>query len=275
MPGPFIVACVNLKGGVGKTAIAVNFAAYCGSIGMRTLLVDLDPQTNATFSCISVDQWEEHATKHGTVADLFGTRAHASAEGKQKTFDEVVKKGVFENLDLVPSHVELFTIDLDLASATARESKIKKALTPVLGNYDMIVCDCPPNLTIPTQNALAVCTHYVVPISPDFLSALGVGLLLRQVKKFCDDMSVDPRLAGMVLSRIGRRALHRERTEASLREQFGKDVFSARLQDRVKVSEAVEKNTPIHIYDMGGLAAAEFNAMGEELLVRIGARARK
>jgi chromosome partitioning protein len=144
MPGPFIVACVNLKGGVGKTAIAVNFAAYCGSIGMRTLLVDLDPQTNATFSCISVDQWEEHATKHGTVADLFGARAHANAEGKQKTFDEVVKKGVFKNLDLVPSHVELFTIDLDLASATARESKIKKALTPVLGNYDMIVCDCPP-----------------------------------------------------------------------------------------------------------------------------------
>jgi chromosome partitioning protein len=95
------------------------------------------------------------------------------------------------------------------------------------------------------------------------------------VKKFCDDMSVDPKLAGMVLSRIGRRALHRERTEASLREQFGNDVFTARLQDRVKVSEAVEKNTPIHIYDVGGPAAAEFNAMGEELLVRIGAKAKK
>ena len=88
-------------------------------------------------------------------------------------------------------------------------------------------------------------------------------------------MSVDPKLAGMVLSRIGRRALHRERTEASLREQFGNDVFTARLQDRVKVSEAVEKNAPIYIYDMGGPAAAEFNAMGEELLVRIGAKAKK
>jgi chromosome partitioning protein len=210
MSGPYIVACVNLKGGVGKTAMAVNFAAYCGNRGMRTLLVDLDPQTNATFSCISVDDWEEHAAKHGTVADLFGARAHANAEGKQKNFEEVVRKGVFKNLDLIPSHVELFTIDLDLASATARESKIKKAITPVLDNYDMIVCDCPPNLTIPTQNALAVCTHYVVPISPDFLSALGVGLLLRQVGKFCDDMQVNPKLAGMVLSRIGRRALHRD-----------------------------------------------------------------
>ena len=274
MPTPYIVACVNLKGGVGKTAIAVNFAAYCGFKGMRTLLVDLDPQTNATFSCISVDDWEDHATKHGTVANLFGARSHADAEGKQKKFDEIVRKGVFKNLDLVPSHVELFTIDLDLASATARESKIKKALTPVLDNYDMIVCDCPPNLTIPTQNALAVCTHYVVPISPDFLSALGVGLLLHQVGKFCDDMQVNPKLAGMVISRIGRRALHRERTENSLREQFGKDVFVAKLHDRVAVSEAVEKNLPIHIYDHG-LAAAEFCAMSEELLERIGAKEKR
>lgn len=275
MAGPYIVACVNLKGGVGKTALAVNFAAYCGSLGMRTLLLDLDPQTNATFSCISVDEWEEHATNHGTVADLFGARSHTNAEGKQKKFEDVVKKSVFENLDLVPSHVELFTIDLDLASATARESKIKKALTPILDGYDMVVCDCPPNLTIPTQNALAVCTHYVVPISPDFLSALGVGLLLRQVAKFCDDMQVAPKLAGMVLSRIGRRALHRERTEASLREQFGEDVFISKLHDRVAVSEAVEKNLPIHIHDSGGLAAQEFRAMSEELLSRMGAKEKK
>lgn len=67
-----ILSCVNLKGGVGKTAIAVNFAAYCGSKGYKTLLVDLDPQTNATFSCISVDDWEKHASKFGTVANLFG-----------------------------------------------------------------------------------------------------------------------------------------------------------------------------------------------------------
>lgn len=103
----------------------------------------------------------------------------------------MIRGNVFPNMDLIPSHVALFTIDFDLASATARELKLRRALTPVFNNYDIIVCDCPPNLTIPTQNALAVCTHYVVPISPDFLSALGVGLLLRQVKRFCDDMQVE------------------------------------------------------------------------------------
>ena len=269
MPNARIVACINLKGGVGKTAIAVNFAAYCGAKGMRTLLVDLDPQTNATFSCISVDDWEAHATSSGTVADLFGARANTSAEGKQRTIDEVIRSNVFENMDLIPSHVELFTIDLDLASATARELKLRRALTPVLNKYDIIVCDCPPNLTIPTQNALAVCTHYVVPISPDFLSALGVGLLLRQVKKFCEDMQVTPKLAGMVLSRIGRPAIHREQTVAALRQQFNKDVFNAELHERVAVSEAVQKNVPIHKYDPNGPAGQEFRAMCEELLGRL------
>lgn len=265
----YVVACINLKGGVGKTAIAVNFAAYCGRTGKRTLLVDLDPQTNATFSCISVDEWEEHAAKKGTVADLFGARAHTSAEGKQREIDTIIRKKVWKGLDLIPSNVELFTIDLELAGATARETKLRKALTPIMGSYDMIVCDCPPNLTIPTQNALAVCTHYVVPISPDFLSALGVGLLLRQVTKFCEDMTVNPELAGMILSRIGRPALHRERTANSIREQFGNDVFDAEIRERVAVSEAVEKNVSIYTHDGNGPAASEFAAMSRELLQRL------
>lgn len=269
MSGPIIVACVNLKGGVGKTAISVNFAAYCGRKGMRTLLVDLDPQTNATFSCISVDDWEDHAAKNGTVADLFGARSHTSAEGKQKTLDTIVRKSVWKNMDLIPSNVELFTIDLELAGATARETKLRKGLTPIINNYDVIVCDCPPNLTIPTQNALAICTHYVVPISPDFLSALGVGLLLRQVNKFCADMQVEPKLAGMVLSRVGRPAFHRIMTANALREQFGKAVLDTEIHERVAVSEAVEQNVSVYVKDKGGPAAQEFTDMSEELLQRL------
>ena len=133
----------------------------------------------------------------------------------------------------------------------------------------MIVCDCPPNLTIPTQNALAICTHYVVPISPDFLSALGVGLLLNQVNKFCDDMTVNPKLAGMILSRIGRKALHRTRTENSLREQFGDDVFDAEIHERVAVCEAVERNVSVNVHDTNGQASQEFSAMSRELLERL------
>src|SRR3989304_3792355 len=96
-PTVVTLSCVNLKGGVGKTALAVNFAAYCGTSGRPTLLIDLDPQTNATFSCIDVDEWERHAARHGTVADLLGARDHASAEGKQRSVESIIRRNVFEN----------------------------------------------------------------------------------------------------------------------------------------------------------------------------------
>src|SRR5262249_24304934 len=154
-----------------------NFAAYCGAQGKRTLLIDMDPQTNATFCCIAPKEWKEHAATKGTVANLLGMRGHSSAEGAEKTVADVIRKVVFPSVDLIPSHLDLFTIDLDMGSAAAREFRLRKAIKPVVDDYDVIVCDCPPNLTLPTQNALAISTHYVIPISPDFLSGLGIGLL--------------------------------------------------------------------------------------------------
>jgi chromosome partitioning protein len=159
---PILLSSINLKGGVGKTTIAVNFAAYCGRKRLRTLLIDLDPQTNATFSTIGVEAWKIHAAEKGTIADLLDARLHTSAEGKHKTAQDVLSKSVFPNVDLIPSHLDLFTVDLDLAGATARERKLEKALKPILNDYEVIICDCPPNLTLPTQNALAVSTHYIV-----------------------------------------------------------------------------------------------------------------
>src|SRR5271169_5619417 len=200
MQMPTILACVNLKGGVGKTAIAVNFAAYCGREGMRTLLVDCDPQTNATFSCIRGEDWVEHAEKYGTIASLLGVRSIAGATNHNDA-TTVIKKGVFENVDLVPSHISLFSVDLDLGGAAGRELKLRKALKPVLDQYDMVVCDCPPNLTIPTQNAIAMSTHYVVPVSPDYLSILGIALLTTRINDLCDSIDHQITQAGIIVSR--------------------------------------------------------------------------
>jgi chromosome partitioning protein len=263
-----IISCLNLKGGVGKTAIATNFAAYCGKTGQRTLLVDLDPQTNATFSCMDVDDWETHAAEKGTVADLFGLRTHANAEGKIKSAEEVIYKDAFPNVDLIPSHLDLFTIDLDLASAPAREKKLTKALKSIIDEYDIIVCDCPPNLTLPTQNALALSTHYVVPISPDYLSGIGVGLLLSRVRKLTDELDKEIELAGIVMSRVGRPAFFRSQTVAALRRTFGKSVLTSELKERTAVAEAAAKHKPI--YDMhDGLASQEFTNLSKEILKRI------
>jgi chromosome partitioning protein len=266
---PVVLSCVNLKGGVGKTAIAVNFAAYCGRKGLRTLLIDLDPQTNATFSCISLDAWEKHATEKGTVAHLLGVRQHTSAEGKGKTADEVIRHGVFDGVDLIPSHLDLFTIDLDLSSEVARETRLRRAIKDVLGKYDIIVCDCPPNLTIPTQNALAASTHYVVPVSLDFLSSLGIGLLLRRIKKLSDDLENPLTHAGIVISRVGRSSYFRTQTAQTLRTAFEDMVLSTEITERSAVAQSAAQN--LSIFDMGDKAAsAEFQSLGDELSAMLG-----
>jgi chromosome partitioning protein len=264
-----VLSSINLKGGVGKTTMSVNFAAYCGLRKLRTLLIDLDPQTNATFSTIGVEKWEQEAQKRGTIADLLGARSHVSAEGAVKTAREVLCKDVFTNVDLIPSHLDLFTVDLDLAGATARERKLAKALKPIENEYDIIICDCPPNLTLPTQNALAISTHYVVPVSLDFLSTLGIGILLSRVGELSNDLDQPFENAGIVISRVGRPAQHRAATEASIRAAFTNLVLVQTIKERSDVSEAAERRVPI--FSTGNSTAiAEFNAVFDELADRIG-----
>lgn len=264
-----IIAMVNLKGGVGKTALSVNFADYCARNGLRTLLVDLDPQTNATFSAMGVEEWDEHKDKNGTVADLLGARDHKTADGQRKSVTDVVVKDLLGGFDLIPSHLDLFTVDLDLAGKPNREGRLKKALKEFLEEYDIVVCDCPPNLTIPTQNAIAASTHYVVPVSPDFLSAIGIALLKSRIADFCDDLDHETELGGIVLSRVGRPARKRAETIASIRGSFGAEVLDQQLTERVRVAEAAEEAKSVH--DMGDpLAKEEFDNVSAELLTRLG-----
>lgn len=264
-----ILSSINLKGGVGKTTVAVNYAAYCGMKKRRVLLVDLDPQANASFGTIGVDGWEEHTKKKGTVADLLGARRHKSAEGNSKTFEEVIKRGVFKNVDLIPSHLDLFTVDLDLAGITAREFQLKKTLKDHLSKYDIVICDCPPNLTLPTQNALAISTHYVVPVSLDYLSVLGIGLLLSRINVLSGDLDVELENAGIIISRVGRPARHRSETEADVRGNFGSDVLKGKITDRTAISAAMEKAESI-FQSSDKSAIAEFNYIFAELDKNIG-----
>lgn len=264
-----VLSSLNLKGGVGKTTIAVNYAAYCGRKGRKTLLCDLDPQANASFGILGVDGWEDHIKAKGTVADLLGVRTHKDAEGKAKAFDECVSKDAWPNVDLIPSHLDLFTVDLDLASKPAREFKLRKSLDGVIENYDVVICDCPPNLTLPTQNALAISTNFVIPVSLDFLSVLGIGLLKSRLDELCDELDVKLENAGVILSRVGRRAKHRERTEDDVRQNFQELVLSGQIKDRVAVSECMEKSIPIFDHN-DSAAISEFNYLFSELDGRLG-----
>jgi chromosome partitioning protein len=266
---PKVISFVNLKGGVGKTTIAVNFADYCGRKGLKTLLVDTDPQTNATFSCITVEEWVKHSKEKGTISNIMGMRRQANPQGKDVDVSEIIIKNVFNNVDLIPSHLDLFTIDLDLAGVTAREKKLKRSLDEILENYQVVVCDCPPNLTIPTQNSLAMSTHFAVPVSPDYLSALGVGILLSRITEFCKDIDDhEIKHVGIIMSRVGRKSIHREAITRDLRNRFKNLVIKTEIHERTSVSEAASKN--LSIFDMNDKQAKiEFEGTCKVILKRM------
>ena len=264
-----IVSCVNLKGGVGKTALAVNLAAIAGDIhGKKTLLIDVDPQTNATFSCVPVDAWEKHSAENGTIADILGLRAHTSAEGADKTPKSVIIRDVFANVDLLPSHLDLFTIDLAL-DRPRKESILERELREVIADYDLVVCDCPPNFTLPTQNALSMSSHFVIPVTLDYLSGLGIALLVNHVERFGNEIENTLTNAGIVISRVGRSAIYREETENSIRNEFGNLVLRQTLTERSDVSKASSMQVPVHKYT-NRQATDEFLNVANELLNRIG-----
>lgn len=268
-----IISFVNLKGGVGKTTLAVSFATYCARKGKKTLLIDVDPQTNATIWVLGFDVWEAHARECGTVADLLGVAEHKKAEGNKRRASEVLLKDAPNfSFDIIPSHLELFTIDLDLASVTLKELKLKRALEELKGQYDYIILDCPPNLTIPTQNALAVSSHYVIPTASDFLSALGIGLLINRVKKLGDELENVPELAGIVISRAGsRNSGVRDSIEQSLRLNpiFGAQMLAGKIKDRQDVIACTQECKAV--FDSGNAEVVnEFDQVCRELMTRIG-----
>ena len=264
-----VVSCVNLKGGVGKTALAVNLAAIAGDVYQkRTLLIDVDPQANSTFSCMTVDEWEKWDASNGTIADILGLRDHASAEGTTKEPKDVIVPCVFPNVDLLPSHLDLFTVDLELGSQTRRESILERKLDDTIGNYDLIVCDCPPNLTLPTQNALSISSFYVIPVSLDYLSGVGIGLLIQRVEQFGQEIQNTLTNAGIVISRVGRPARHREETEGTVRETFGDLVLDPVLKERAAVAEAGSLQVPVHQHT-DAKAKSEFIKVSGELLRRM------
>ena len=262
-----VVSFVNLKGGVGKTALATNFAAHCAAIGKPTLLIDLDAQTNATFSFMDIAAWQAHENANGTVADLLGAGQVASALPAVRNFAGV-RLEVRPNLHLVPSTQRLFSIDLDMSGRTARETALKRAIGAQLGQYEVVVCDCPPNLSLATQNALAMSTHYVVPVTLDYLSSLGVALLKNRIERYAEDMQTTVALGGIVISREGRPAQFRSATEAALRGQFGAEVLQAKTTERVAVTQSTAAQKTV--YESGdATSASEFRAVSAELFARL------
>lgn len=270
-----VISFINMKGGVGKTTCAVNLAANLAKDHQkRVLLVDFDPQTNASFSVMAEKQWEKWQDDHGTMADVLEVESKRKHAAQFKFKDCIIHDVLPEipGLDLVPSHLKLTFLDLDLAARPGRERIFARKLEKVLPDYDIVICDCSPNLMAGTQNALYASDSYFIPMQPDYLSSVGLDLLQDRLSYLRKELEFKIRCLGIVFTRVRKHLNYHQETMERLRSEKGKKLhfFETIIPENIKLAEAPMEARPISLHDSSATGAEAFRALTSEFIERLG-----
>ncbi|HUL84360.1 MAG TPA: AAA family ATPase, partial [Actinomycetota bacterium] len=250
-----IVAIANQKGGVGKSTTAVSLGAALADIGYRVLVVDLDPQGNA-----STGMGIRHEARETTVYEV--VVAEASIE------DAIVHTPI-EGLHAVPSTIDLAGAEIELVSQFSRETRLKRALQPVgEGRYDFVLLDCPPSLGLLTVNALTAAEELIVPIQCEYYALEGLGQLLRNVNLVQQNINPELRLSGIVMTMFDPRTKLSEQVVAEVRRFFGEIVYDVIIPRTVRLSEAPGFGQPITVYDPRSKGAETYRSLAREVALR-------
>ena len=250
-----IIALVNNKGGVGKTTSAVNLAAGLVAAGRRILLADLDAQGSASLSLGL------------TRADLTPGSAEVMLEGHP--IREVIRPTSVKGLDILPGSMALASADLVLSVVKGREVVLKDALTPIRGDYDFTVLDCPPSLGLLTVNALTAADFFIVPVTPDYLSLEGLVNLLDAVERIKKGIGKAAGLLGILLTLADYRLNVTEEIGRMIRGYYGRLVFKTEIRGNVRLKEAPSFGKTIFEYDKGSAGAEAYQELTKEVLQRI------
>lgn len=271
-----VISLLNMKGGVGKTTCAVNLATYLAKEhGKKVLLVDFDPQTNASLSLMPEEAWEKWVARHGSMADVLEVRGERKHSEPSKLVDCIVHDVLPDvpGLDLLPSHLALTFIDLDLAARPGRERIFSRKIAKVIEQYDVILCDCPPNLMSATQNALYASDSYLVPMQPDYLSTLGLNLLKDRLGYLKRELEFKISCLGVIFTRVRGWLRYHAETMERLRSDKGfkkLHFFETVIPENIKLAEAPMEAKPIELHDRGAAGAEAFRKLTEELVTRLG-----
>ena len=247
-----IIAIANQKGGVGKTTTTVNLAASLGVLEKRVLLIDADPQANAT-SGLGVDV---ESVEQGTYQLLEHT---LSAKDTIITTDS-------PNVDLIPSHIDLVAIEIELVDKDDREYMMKKAVQDIKNDYDFILIDCAPSLGLLTLNALTAADSVMIPIQCEYFALEGLGKLLNTVKSVQRIHNMDLDIEGMLLTMYDSRLRLSNQVVEEVKKHFADMVFDTIIQRNVKLSEAPSYGESIIKYDASSRGASNYLNLAQELL---------
>ncbi len=250
-----IYAMANQKGGVGKTTSSINLGASLAAAEKKTLVIDLDPQGNASLGL-------------GLEKESFYSKNIYHALIGEEELSSVIYKTELDLLDVCPSDNNLIGAELELVSAYAREQKLKIAIETIRDQYDYIIIDCPPSLGLLTVNALNSADRYIVPLQTEFFAMEGLSQLLNTVQLIKSSLNPSLELEGILLTMSDSRNNLSKQVAAEIRKYFGQDVFEAVIPRNIKLSESPSFGKPIILYDINSKGSEAYLALAKEILFR-------
>ena len=249
---PRIIAIANQKGGVGKTTTTINLGAAIAESGKKVLIVDLDPQSNTTTG-LGVSTKELNISIYQVII-------------QEKTASEAILNVGIENLDLLPSSLELAGAEIELVTVFSREQRLARALDDVVGNYEFILIDCPPALGLLTVNALCFASEVIVPIQCEYYALEGLGQLVGNVDLVKSNLNPELEISKIVLVMYDSRTKISKQVSDEVREYFGDRVCKQIIPRSVRLSEAPSYGQPITVFDPTSRGAIAYKELAREVL---------
>ena len=249
-----IISFSNQKGGVGKTSTCVNLSAAIALKGKRTLLIDIDPQGNATTG-LGLSKSELTHSVYNVLIDELPVK-------------DAIHKTALENLDILPASIDLAGAEVELVYLKNREKRLKTALESIANDYDFIMIDCPPSLGLLTINALSAAHSVIIPIQSEYYAMEGLSQLMNTIKLVVKHLNPDLKIDGVVVTMYDGRALISKQISAEIHKFFGKKMFNTVIPRNIRVSEAPSHGVPVMIHDPRCNGAKAYVALADEFLQR-------